>query len=53
MDAAGSNKDLQKIWIGRDEIEERYRNLPKFTYLEHAAIEIALSGGHEVCKCNR
>lgn len=42
MDAAGGNKDQQIIWKGRDEIEERYRNLPPFTYLKHAAIDINL-----------
>ena len=42
MDAAGGNKDLQVIWKGRDEIEERYRNLPQFLYLKHAAIDITL-----------
>lgn len=42
-DAAGGNKDRETIWSGKDAIIERYRNLPKFVYLKHEAIEITIS----------
>lgn len=42
-DAAGGNKDSQIIWMGAKEIQQRYIQLPKFTYLKHTAIEITFS----------
>ena len=33
----------QTTWNGKNEIAERYRNLPRFIFLKHVAIDITIS----------
>jgi hypothetical protein len=49
-DAAGGDTGLEIWWKGQQEIADRYRNLPQFTYLRHDAIEISISSDKEYAR---
>jgi len=49
-DAAGGDTGQEIVWKGREEIANRYRNLPQFNDLKHDAIEITISSDKEYAR---